>query len=100
MGYYTRHKLEIIVGNNDIDHETEISKITDYEYGCFDDEIKWYDHEKDMRKYSKLNPNILFKLSGIGEESPDCWIEYHMDGKMQRCKGEIVFPEYDESKLN
>jgi len=101
MGYYTHHKLEIIEGNDFVtDYAKEISEATGAGYSnCFDDSIKWYEHEKDMRKYSKKHPNVLFKLSGEGEESGDIWIEYYKNGKIQKCEATISFEDYDESKL-
>lgn len=99
MGYYTRYRLEIIEGNDYVtDYEKEISAIADYN-NCFDDSIKWYEHEKDMRTYSKKHPKTLFKLLGEGGESEDLWHEYYLNGKMQRAKGRIIFEEYDESEL-
>jgi hypothetical protein len=52
-----------------------------------------------MRKVSKHYPDLVFKLSGEGEESGDVWVEYYKNGKMQRCSTKITFDEYDESKL-
>lgn len=100
MGYYTRHELEIISGDDYItDYKKEISELADCG-NCFDDSIKWYQHEDDMRKYSKNHPNTLFKLIGEGEESCDLWHEYYLNGKMQRVKAQIIFDNFDESKLN
>lgn len=99
MGYYTRHELEIIEGgNHDIDYEAGIAIVSGYGTP-FEDEIKWYDHEKDMRAYSKKHPDTLFKLSGEGEESGDIWAEYYQNGLMQRCKAQIVFDDLDKSKM-
>jgi hypothetical protein len=99
MGYYTRHTLEIIEGNDYItDYIQEIAKLADYT-NLFDDGCKWYDHEKDMRKYSKNHPNTVFKLSGEGEETGDLWHEYYLNGKMQRAKAVITFDKYDADKL-
>jgi len=39
----------------------------------FDEEIKWYDHRKDMLKLSLEFPDVLFTLSGAGEEPGDLW---------------------------
>ena len=102
MGYYTSHELEIVSGSsNTTDYYKEgISNTTNYgAYGCFDDEIKWYDHEADMKAFSKKHPNALFKLIGDGEENGDQWHEYHQNGKMQRCKAIISFPDYNESEM-
>ena len=64
--------------------------------------VKWYEHEEDMRKYSEKYPNIIFQLIGVGEGSGmdiDVWHKYFLNGKMQICKGEIVFDEYNKFKL-
>jgi len=99
MGYYTNYQLEIIEGNNpEIDYHTEISELADIN-NLFEDIHKWYDYHDDMIKYSKKHPNTLFKLIGEGEESGDLWHCYYKNGKKQFCKGEIVYPEYDESEL-
>ena len=97
MGYYTRYELE----HNDrsgIDHAKEVTERSDYTY-LFDDQIKWYDHEKDMRKYSKEYPNVLFELSGEGEETGDLWIEYYKNGKMQLAKAKITYDAFNEERL-
>ena len=99
MGYYTRHELEIISGDDYItDYKKEIGEISGYG-NCLYDSIKWYEHEKDMRKYSKNHPNTLFKLIGEGEESGDLWHEYYLNGKMQRVKAQIIFEDFDSKKL-
>ena len=100
MGYYTTHKLEIISGNDNVtDYCQEIGELSGYGDGLFDDEVKWYDHEKHMREYSSKYPSTLFLLSGIGEESGDCWREYYQNGKMQRIKASIVLDSFHLSNL-
>lgn len=100
MGYYTSHELEIISNNdNSIDYEKEISEESDYQ-DCFEESIKWYEHEKDMRKYSLKHPETVFKLSGEGEESGDLWQEYYKDGLMQRCNALIQYPDFDKNLLD
>jgi len=68
-------------------------------YNPFDDETKWYEHEADMKKISKEYPDVIFELSGEGEESGDVWKKYFVNGKMQVCKAILVFDEFDKSKL-
>lgn len=103
MGYYTHHKLEIVKGDNEL-----ISELRDFSedanYALEDDgdtaeSCKWYDHESDLKNFSALRPDALFKLSGEGEEAGDLWIEYYQNGKMQLCKGKITFDEFDCNKL-
>jgi len=111
MGYYTCHNLTIENNKSDKSIE-EIKKLTveilrelnliDYvleeDLSC-SDSAKWYEHEEDMRKISEQIKDVLFLLEGEGEESGDVWKEYYLNGKMQRCQAELVFPEFNEDKL-
>lgn len=98
MGYYTRHKLRIVQGDTEVDHEKQIEELADYQ-DLFSDTVKWYDCNKDMREYSKSYPDVLFEISGEGEEGGDIWIKYFRNGKAQLCKATITFEEYDINKL-
>lgn len=99
MGYYTRHELSIINGRDQsVDYENELTELTQYGR-LFDDEIKWYNHEKDMIEFSKKHPNTLFMLYGEGEENIDIWKEYYKNGKTIRHIAEVVFPEFNENQL-
>lgn len=99
MGYYTRHELTILGDvNYTIDHEIEISKLAEYS-NCFDDEIKWYGCENDMKKYSKKHPELTFLIEGEGEDTGDVWKAYFKNGKMFKTKATMTFESYDESKL-
>ena len=100
MGYYTYHTLEVEENpHTDIDHENEISELADYRDLFGGETVKWYEHERDMRIYSKKHPNTLFILRGEGEESGDIWLEYHKNGLMQRCRAKLVFDDYNEGEL-
>ena len=107
MGYYTHFKLELIPHPNN-DTVTRIfergTEITDY-FDCVfsldsalastietQESAKWYEHEKDMRLLSEAFPDIVFKLSGVGEESfvfmspknhIDIWIKYFKNGNQE-----------------
>lgn len=63
------------------------------------DSCKWYDHQTDMRIMSKRFRGVLFTLSGEGEEHPDIWKRYFLNGKMQEAKARIEFDEFDKAKL-
>lgn len=63
------------------------------------DSCKWYEHEEDMRRVSKVFPSVLFTLRGEGEESGDIWVKYFKDGKMQVAKAEIKLGPFDPSQL-
>ena len=103
MGYYTRHELEVIEGEHsliaELVGENEEAAYAIDEDGSAEESCKWYDHEKDMRAFSKKHPEALFRVSGEGEESGDIWAEYYRAGKMQACKAKIVIPEFNAELL-
>jgi hypothetical protein len=70
-----------------------------YAVGEYRDSCKWYDHEADMLAFSKRFPDVLFELSGEGEEACDMWRKYFKNGKMQSCPAQITYEPFDESKL-
>lgn len=117
MGYYTVYSL----GADHYDHKTgtrtddvsgdlrdeineELRKRDVIEYAltedwsCYD-AVKWYDHDDDMIEVSKMFPDVLFCLHGEGETSEDMWDAYYLNGKMQYCGAEIVYPPFDPEKL-
>ena len=114
MGYYTAYNLEVYKLENEklviLNNQSEIIKkirgdesenifyaIDDNGEAC--DEVKWYDHEEDMKIYSKIYPDFIFKLSGIGEENDDIWEKYFYNGKLQICPAIIKFDKFDINKL-
>lgn len=62
-------------------------------------ESKWYSFEEDFIKFSRLYPDIVFKISGRGEESEDIWACYFKNGLVQKEYAKIVIDPYDENKL-
>lgn len=103
MGYYTRYTLEIENGDSNIISEFTQSCGAAY-YALNDDgspfeEVKWIEHEKDLKEFSLKYPDILFKLKGEGDAVEDIWIKYIKNGKCQPCWGKIIFEPFDESKL-
>ena len=120
MGYLTRYTLgfldlpeikEEVTGElngetvtilvtKSFDTKEIMKKIIDELSGSpFGESCKWYDHEEDMKKISRMFPSVTFDLYGEGEESGDIWHKYFKNGKMQECPARIVFDEYDERKL-
>ena len=57
------------------------------------DEMKWYDHYKDMIELSKIFPELYFELEGHGEEPDDIWREYFHNGERYHSEARIVFDE-------
>lgn len=110
MGYSTRYSLEVDPKfNEEFENFCESSDLEckPYEKPNFwsalingeMDACKWYDHEQHMVELSKKFPEILFTLTGVGEEGGDLWKKYFKGGKMQVALAKIVYDEFDESKL-
>lgn len=107
MGYYTSYYLDIHEGELPIHNILENVTEDDFEFlgyaidedGDSLDSTKWYEHEADMREFSRRFPDYVFKLHGEGEESGDVWYKYFKNGRMQECPAKITYDEFDESKL-
>jgi hypothetical protein len=103
MGYYTRHELVIQKGSNDLIQE--LREFSDYANSAFDkngdpeDSVKWYEHQEELKAFSAMHPEAIFKLIGEGEETGDLWHEYYMKGKIQVCKAFITYPHFNSDFL-
>lgn len=77
-----------------------LNKISGYDFthGSIG-EVKWYDWETHMKALSREYPDVLFTLSGDGEENGDLWKAYFKNGKCQYEKAKITFDAFDENKL-
>jgi hypothetical protein len=113
MGYYTNFTLrafhptkngigtEFCLGPDILDKEKyEFVGYAICDDGSNCDAVKWYDYDKDMREFSKYYPNLIFELSGEGEESGDLWKAYYQNGSAQYCRGKVVFPPFDPNQLS
>ena len=98
MGYYTEYDMEVI-GDDDFNHKNEITQGSGYSCLFDGDDIKWYDHEQQLRDHSENYPDLLFKLSGRGEEAGDSWVKYFKNGLMQICRVMETYEKYDILKL-
>lgn len=107
MGYLTNYKLKTVKSETAI--QDILMTIPDEEFddifyglerdGRTYDSVKWYQHEKDMKELSEKFPDVVFELSGEGEENGDIWKKYFKNGKMQACHAKIVFDEFNEELL-
>lgn len=113
MGYYTYYSMEArkikdknefdaiieemteleLYGYNGIFGESEYHEHDHEAFFRVFDEVKWYDHTYDMMKFSKIFPNVVFKLHGDGEERSDMWDEYYHNGEVETCSAQIIYPE-------
>jgi len=103
MGYYTRYELDVDGDSSLIAELLNNNEEASYalcENGDTEESCKWYNHEIAIKEFSKKHPDTIFKLSGVGEESPDLWVKYFKDGKMQVCTAVITYDAFDESKLS
>lgn len=114
MGYYTFYSMEARNIKNEEEYNSILHALKERELlsdeetsGVFDEkkyypdshsayfeayeECKWYDHEYDMVKFSKLFPDVTFKLSGEGEERDDMWRKYFHNGECEECAVHITY---------
>jgi hypothetical protein len=71
---------------------------------CFDRDGKTQNNSSQfdtdsIREMSLQFPDVLFTLSGEGEEGGDLWRAYYLNGKMQREEAVVTFGEFDPEKL-
>jgi hypothetical protein len=102
-------RLQIIQHNQeDIDETYIIGKLlTEYEEAAYAldkdaetrEKCKWYDHDDELKEFSKKFPTWLFTLCGEGEEPGDIWKEYFVNGKMQKEVAKFVIDDFDMTKL-
>lgn len=99
MGYFTRYYLETEPADDEIFELLFVSN-PDAKYALSaNDRSQWYDHEQQIREFSKEFPDTLFILEGEGDDSGDIWRKYFKNGKMQYCPAIISFDEYNEKEL-
>lgn len=99
MGYITMYELQIEPHTEKSWKEIwdELKNNPDALYALDEDgntnnSCKWYDHEKDLVNLSKKFPEIMFILSGQGEETGDIWIKNFLNGKKQIRGATLTFP--------
>ena len=110
MGYYTNFTMKVldesmVEVDSSVYPEFAEESLYDGYFSVQDlisndaDNCKWYDHEEDVREYSKKFPNLVFILDGEGEEPGDIWREFYKNGKSYRWDLEHTLPEFEEGKL-
>lgn len=98
MGYMSDFSIKAKPAAEDMDEF--LNKLSGY---GFDEgqlsHAKWYDYYDHMIALSINYPKSVFTLDRAGEESGDLERAYFHNGKYVSHQPNIVFPEYDESKL-
>lgn len=99
MGYYTDYKVTKAPVGLDATLLSEETSYTFYDDGDepYADDIKWYNHDEDMKRISLKFPGEEIHLEGVGEEFLDVWIKVYKDGKLIRKYRGVL--EYVEEKL-
>ena len=88
MGYYTDFSLDW-----DANPETTAAieaAIEELEIPL-DDEAKWYDYGVEMTVLTRRFPDVLFTLTGIGQEHDDIWRHYFKGAHDQKEIASITF---------
>ena len=99
MGYYTNYQLETNAPGIEEEIARDIANRSGYEGDIFRHafcEVKWYEHERDMLHVSKRFPNVVFILSGEGEENNDVWKKRFLNGEVWEIRPEVSWPEFPE----
>jgi len=105
MGYYTQYHIAIDRKNGQVDYDKineDLQKISTYSSLNIDedtDSIKWYDHDDNMIELSRLHPNVLFRVDGVGEEKGDVWRSYYCNGETESAQATLTFPTIDYEKM-
>ena len=89
MGYYTSFTLKVDKNFELVDKFfLDSNEGTDWGYifedgykGEWSGYAKWYDYDADMCQLSALFPDVLFTLTGEGEEKGDIWRNWYREGK-------------------
>jgi len=59
-------------------------------------QLRWYDHYEDMIEFSKKHKNIMFRLTGFGDNNGDIWRSYFHDGIAWNWELEYDLPQIDD----
>ena len=107
MGYYTYFEMEMenLDDNSNVTEEEVVETLIkestwfdewdrgkDFEE-LFYDGLKWYDWEDDMKAVSLSLPNVVFTLTGRGEEYDDLWRCFFYKGRSFYSPAKIIYDE-------
>lgn len=107
MGYYTYFEMEMenLSDESNVTEEEVVEALIresawfdsfdrgkDFEE-LFNDGLKWYDWEDDMKAVSLSFPNVVFTLWGRGEEYDDLWKGFFYKGRSFYSPAKIIYDE-------
>lgn len=101
MGYYTNFEIEAIDDPKSqimslLQSLAGISGYRELESG-YASSIKWYDCVENCKKASLYYPELLFRVTGDGENSDDIWRLYVRNGKTKLLT--MIWPEFNIEEL-
>ena len=95
MGYYTDYYLKATPVSEEQYKSISalLKELRDVVEECFDNCVgywentqdTWYQSFDDMVLVSRQFPEVLFALTGYGDDRDDQWIEYFKNGRVQHC---------------
>lgn len=97
MGYYTDYSLETNAPGIEEDIAEAIADESGFGGNIFRHdycECKWYGHKEDMLNVSKKFPDVIFILTGEGEEPGDLWKKRFVNGQVDEVRAEITYPDF------
>lgn len=104
MGYSTVFTIEVKNAPAGFDVHAEIVKFMQeqgYErFNPFEDACKWYDWQKDMNLFSSRFPDVVFIITGEGEDPKDHWKAYVYNGQHIFCRAKIIYREPTQKELD
>lgn len=106
MSYVTLYNLDVTCGDDGdwmeiisrIRAGSDDARLAIEADGGPDNEVAWDDHEEEIAEVSKSFPDAVLSLYGEGQDG-DLWVKHFQDGRVQRGWAEIVYAEFDSSKL-
>lgn len=109
MGYETKYKLKLknssgegLLKSDPDRYDNVMAGLDEINMGHLLDEpycAKWYGYKEDMLKISTKYPDVIFELSGVGENDGDMWCKYFLNGKYQEVMAQITYAPFDEKLL-
>jgi len=104
MGYYTDFEMETIEFASEkeavwfahsLSKDTGLIPKQDGVFvGGYSQDNKWHNWEKDMVTFSLAFPEVLFSISGEGEENDDIWKAKIKNGKSEVVNAVLTFPDF------
>jgi hypothetical protein len=60
----------------------------------------WYNHEEDLKEFSKKYPDAFFQMECVSENGGDQqWMVYAQNGKSYYDNVILTYPDFDDSKM-